>query len=170
MLLKPCCLLSKQNVWSDLVQGRCSCMPHPHARWLCTIILHANSWPLCSSQSSQRAIVRSMVRLNMPRLQLLLFLSALPLALSLSPLSVPFRGQKAYYRRNGVGDDPGSPVYLTPYIKAGQTDQGRIYPGPDKNIVFVCSQLWLICTIVTRFIQNICTYYLVSLYCCRYGH
>ena len=59
------------------------------------------------------------------QLELLLFLSALPLALSRSSLSAPFRGQKAFYRRSGVSDDdPGSPVYLTPYIKAGQIEQG----------------------------------------------
>ena len=63
--------------------------------------------------------------ITMSRLQLLLFLSAFSLALSLTPLSVPFRGHKAFYRRSGAGDDPGNPVYLTPYIKAGQIDQGR---------------------------------------------
>ena len=76
----------------------------------------------------------------MSRLQLLLFLTALPLVLSVSPLSVPFRGQRAFYRPSSsrVGDDPGSPVYLTPYIKAGKTDQGifqQIYFNPGQIAV-----------------------------------
>ena len=53
-----------------------------------------------------------------------LFLIALPLVFSVTPLSVQFRGHKALYRPSREGDDPGSPVYLTPYIKAGQTSQG----------------------------------------------
>ena len=61
--------------------------------------------------------------------QLFLFLTAVPLSLT-SPFSVPFRNHKAFYRSSGSAqtesssDDPGSPVYLTPYIKAGQLDQG----------------------------------------------
>ena len=78
----------------------------------------------------------------MSRLQLLLFLSALPLALSLSSLSAPFRRQKAFYRRSGAEDDPGNPVYLTPYIKAGQIDQG----SADVHLLqFLClSNRWKI--------------------------
>ena len=81
---------------------------------------------LIHKQSADGAIKNIDQSDGMSRLQLLLFLSALPLALSVSSLSVPFRGQKTFYRRSSVGDDAGSPVYLTPYIKAGQIDQGSI--------------------------------------------
>lgn len=59
-------------------------------------------------------------------LTFLLLLPALPLVLSVTPLSVPFRGHKVFYRpeRSDVEAGPGDPVYLTPYIKAGQLDQG----------------------------------------------
>ena len=54
---------------------------------------------------------------------LLLLLSALPVVISL--FSAPFHDLKAYYRpENYVEAGPGDPVFLTPYIKAGQLDQG----------------------------------------------
>ena len=56
-------------------------------------------------------------------LEVLPFIVALPLVLSVAPLSVQFRGHKAFYRPS-EDNDPGSPVFLTPYIKAGQTSQG----------------------------------------------
>ena len=90
----------------------------------------------------------SMISDSMSRLQLLLFLSALPLVLSLSPLSVPFRGHKAIYRRSGVGDDPGSPVYLTPYIKAGQIDQGKMCLLKWYSTIQALVFLYVVCFVI----------------------
>lgn len=62
---------------------------------------------------------------------LLLLAVALPLVLSVTPLSVPFRGHTAYYRPSAadgdeVADDPGEPVYLSPYLANGDLDKGSI--------------------------------------------
>ena len=73
----------------------------------------------------------------------LLLLAALTVIHSVTPLSVPFRRLKAFYRpESDVEADPGNPVYLTPYIKAGQLDQGictaAVFSSCADSLNFAC--------------------------------
>lgn len=41
------------------------------------------------------------------------------------PLSLQFRKYKITYKKEGLkSDDPGDPLYLSPYIAKGQVEQG----------------------------------------------
>ena len=71
-----------------------------------------------------------------------LFLALLSLVVFCDSLSSQFRQHKAVYKDSVLGgEDPGQPLYLTPYIKSGNIQQGInfIINWADPNELFSCT-------------------------------